>query len=183
MTGVSREPKEHGGNIVYTRLKERGYEVFAVNPNTVVEGDRAYPDLRSIPGGVEAVVIATRPEHAEATVREAANLGMTKVWMHRSMGAGSVSPAATALGRELGMVVIDGGCPLMFGPTADGGHKVMCALLKLDREGASEGLGPLSPPWSPGGKASRPRVRLVPPGVPRRPHPRSRRTRRRRWPR
>ena len=29
------------------------------------------------------------------------------------------------------MVVIDGGCPLMFGPTADGGHKVMCALLKL----------------------------------------------------
>ena len=89
MTGVSREPKEHGGNIVYTRLKERGYEVFAVNPNTdIVEGDRAYPDLTSIPGGVEAVVIATRPEHAEATVREAANLGMTKVWMHRSFGAG-----------------------------------------------------------------------------------------------
>jgi hypothetical protein len=29
------------------------------------------------------------------------------------------------------MVVIDGGCPLMFGPTADGAHKVMCALLKL----------------------------------------------------
>ena len=126
VTGVSREPKEHGGNIVYTRLKERGYQVFAVNPNTeLVEGDRAYPDLTSIPGGVEAVVIATRPEHAEATVREAANLGMTKVWMHRSMGAGSVSPAATTLGRELGMVVIDGGCPLMFGPTADGGHKFM----------------------------------------------------------
>ena len=53
VTGVSREPKEHGGNIVYTRLKERGYEVFAVNPNTdTVEGDRAYPDLTSIPGGV-----------------------------------------------------------------------------------------------------------------------------------
>ena len=83
VTGVSREPKEHGGNIVYTRLKERGYEVFAVNPNTdTVEGDRAYPDLTSIPGGVEAVVIATRPEHALDTVREAANLGMTKVWMH-----------------------------------------------------------------------------------------------------
>ncbi len=133
VTGVSREPKEHGGNIVYTRLKERGYEVFAVNPNTdTVEGDRAYPDLTSIPGGVEAVVIATRPEHASATVREAANLGMTKVWMHRSMGGGSVSerrrPASAA---STDMVVIDGGCPLMFGPTADGGHKVMCAMLKL----------------------------------------------------
>jgi uncharacterized protein len=132
VTGVSREPKEHGGNIVYTRLKQRGYEVFAVNPNTdTVEGDRAYPDLTSIPGGAEAVVIATRPERAEATVREAANLGMTKVWMHRSFGQGSVSASATSLGRELGLTVIDGGCPLMFGPTADGGHRVMCALLKL----------------------------------------------------
>ena len=132
VTGVSRRPKEHGGNIVFTRLKERGYEVFAVNPNTdTVEGVTAYPDLASIPGGVEAVVIATAPEHALATVREAANLGMTKVWMHRSMGAGSVSDEATRFGREHHMVVIDGGCPLMFGPTADGGHKVMCAMLKL----------------------------------------------------
>ena len=94
-----REPKEHGGNIVYTRLKERGYQVFAVNPNTArVQGDRAYPDLTSIPGGVEAVVIATRPEHAEATVREAANLGMTKVLLMRRFDE-SPSPAATALGR------------------------------------------------------------------------------------
>ncbi len=106
--------------------------MFAVNPNTdTVEGDPAYPDLTSIPGGAEAVVIATRPEHAEATVREAANLGMTKVWMHGSVGGSSVSPSATSLGRQLGMVVIDGGCPLMFGPTADPGHKVMCAVLKL----------------------------------------------------
>jgi len=132
VTGVSREPKEHGGNIVYKRLRERGYEVFPVNPNApTLEGDTAYPDLRSIPGGVEAVVIATRPDQAEATVQEAADLGVGRVWMHRSFGAGSVSPEATALGRERGMTVIDGGCPLMFGPTSDGGHKVMCSLLKL----------------------------------------------------
>jgi hypothetical protein len=36
-----------------------------------------------------------------------------------------------AYGREHGITVIDGGCPLMFGKTADGGHKVMCAFLKL----------------------------------------------------
>ena len=132
VTGVSREPKEHGGNIVYKRLKERGYEVFAVNPNTdTVEGDPAYADLRSIPGGVEAVVIATRPDRAEGTIREAADLGVTKAWMHRSFGGGSVSAEATSFGREHGMTVIDGGCPLMFGPTSDGGHKVMCAVLKM----------------------------------------------------
>jgi predicted CoA-binding protein len=132
VTGVSRQPKDHGGNIVFNRLKERGYDVFPVNPSTdTVEGVTAYPDLQSIPGGVEAVVIATAPEHALDTVRQAANLGMTKVWMHRSMGAGSVSDEATTFGRAHHMVVIDGGCPLMFGPTADGGHKVMCAMLKL----------------------------------------------------
>jgi uncharacterized protein len=39
VTGVSRTPKTHGSNTVYQRLRERGYEVFAVNPNArEVEG-------------------------------------------------------------------------------------------------------------------------------------------------
>ena len=97
VTGVSRTPGKHGSNVVYTRLRERGYEVFAVNPNVdEVEGDRAYHDLSAIPGGVEAV------------------LG-----------------AATEYGRAHGVNVIDGGCPCMFGPTADGGHKAMRFLLTL----------------------------------------------------
>jgi predicted CoA-binding protein len=126
VTGVSRSPETHGSNAVYRRLRERGYQVFAVNPNAQhVEGDRAYPDLASIPDGVDAVVIATRPEHAESTMRECAELGIKHVWMHRGAGAGSVSDAATRFGREQGITVIDGGCPLMFAPTADIGHKVM----------------------------------------------------------
>ncbi len=131
VTGVSRRPKGHGSNVVYLRLRDRGYEVFAVNPNAEsVEGDACYRDLGSIPEGVEAVVIGTGPEHAEATVREALDLGITQVWMHRSIGRGSVSEPATTYGRAHGMTVIDGGCPLMYGPTADPGHKVMCALFK-----------------------------------------------------
>ena len=126
VTGVSRKAEGHGGNVVYQRLRDRGYEVFAVNPNAeTVEGDKAYPTLASIPGGVEAVVIGTRPATAEATMRECAELGINHVWMHRSVGAGSVSPAATAYGRAHGITVIDGGCPLMFDPTADGAHKCM----------------------------------------------------------
>ena len=134
VTGVSaRDPKNHGSNVVYKRLRERGYEVFAVNPNaTEVEGDRAYPDLRSIPGGVEAVVIATRPETGEQTMRECAELGIRKVWMHRSFGAGSVSTAAADYGREHGIAVIDGGCPLMFEPVADAGHKAMKLVFTLN---------------------------------------------------
>jgi hypothetical protein len=130
VTGVSRQPKSHGSNTVYKRLRERGYEVFAVNPNAKeVEGDRAYENLTAIPGGVEAVVISTRPERAEATVHECAELGIEYVWMHHGAGGSSVSEAATAFGREHGITVIDGGCPLMFGPTADFGHKVLRRVL------------------------------------------------------
>jgi predicted CoA-binding protein len=127
VTGVSRNTKSgHGSNNVYKRLRERGYEVFAVNPNaSEVEGDRSYKDLSAIPGGVDAVVIGTRPERAEATMRECAELGIKHVWMHRGPGAGSVSPAATEYGRSQGITVIDGGCPCMFAPIADFGHKIM----------------------------------------------------------
>jgi uncharacterized protein len=132
VTGVSREPKDHGSNVVYKRLRDRGYEVFAVNPNTdEVEGDRCYHDLASIAGGVDAVVIATRPETAEQTMRECADLGVKHVWMHRGPGGGSVSEAAADYGRRHGIAVIDGGCPCMFGPTADAGHKVMRVVFTL----------------------------------------------------
>ena len=132
VTGVSRNPKGHGSNVVYRRLRERGYEVFAVNPNAdEVEGDRCYPDLGSIPGGVDAVVIGTRPETGEATMRECVDLGIKRVWMHRGPGTGSVSATATAYGRERGVTVIDGGCPLMFEPTADLGHKAMRFVFSL----------------------------------------------------
>ena len=132
VTGVSREPGKHGSNVVYKRLRDRGYEVFAVNPNAEeVEGDPCYHDLRSIPGGVEAVVIGTRPEIAEQTMRECSELGIGRVWMHRGPGAGSVSETAAEYGREHGIAVIDGGCPCMFGPTADFGHKVMRGVFTL----------------------------------------------------
>lgn len=132
VTGVSRHPESHGSNVVYQRLRERGYQVFAVNPNAdVVEGDHSYPDLRSIPGGVSAVVIGTRPDRAEDTMRECVELGIKHVWMHRSVGGGSVSKGATDYGREHGLNVIPGGCPLMFEPVTDGGHKTMKFVFTL----------------------------------------------------
>ncbi len=132
VTGVSRQGRDHGSNTVYRRLRDRGYDVFAINPNAdEVEGDLCYPDLKSVPGGVEAVVIGTRPEVAEQTMRDCVELGIGHVWMHRGPGPGSVSPEAARYGREHGVKVIDGGCPLMFEPTADFGHKCMRAVLTL----------------------------------------------------
>ena len=124
VTGVSRTPKSHGSNVVYDRLRQRGYEVFAVNPNAEeVEGDPCYHDLASIPGGVDAVVIGTRPEFAEATMRECVELGIKHVWMHRGLrrrkrvGSGDGVRPRTWHHRDRR------GCPLMFPQTADAGHR------------------------------------------------------------
>jgi predicted CoA-binding protein len=126
VTGVSRTPSSHGSNVVYQRLKERGYDVYPVNPNAAeIDGDPCYPDLHAIPGGVDWVLIGTRPERAQATVEECDDLGIKEVWMHRSFGGGSVSRDAADWARSHGLTVIDGGCPLMFEPVSDGGHKVI----------------------------------------------------------
>lgn len=126
VTGVSRKAEGHGANVVYNRLRERGYSVFAINPLAeTVEGDPCYPNLHSVSAGVEAVVIGTRADRAQATVEECVDLGITTVWMHRSMGAGSVSHEAAEYGRAHGITVIEGGCPLMFDPVTDGGHRFM----------------------------------------------------------
>ena len=132
--GVSRHPSTHGANSVYRRLKERGYTVFAVNPNAQsVEGDRAYPDLRSIPGGVDGVVIGTAASRAAAIVRECKQLGISRVWMHAGPAESSASPEAVQYCRANGMSVVPGGCPLMYGPTADFGHR--CLRWWLERNG------------------------------------------------
>jgi predicted CoA-binding protein len=135
VAGVSRDPAAHGANAVYVRLRQRGYEVFAVNPNAAtVEGDRSYPDLRSITGGVDGVVIATAPARAESIARQCQELGIRRVWMHRGPAQTSVSPAAVDYCRQNGIAVIPGGCPLMFAPTSDGVHR--CMRWVLERTGA-----------------------------------------------
>jgi len=130
VAGVSRGGKLPA-NAIYRKLRGAGYEVFAVNPATIeVEGGRCYPNLRSIPGGVEAVVIATPPDAADALVHESAELGIRHVWMHRSFGQGSVSASAVALGREKGLSVIDGACPMMY-VNPDVGHRCIRWILKV----------------------------------------------------
>ena len=129
---MSRHPGSHGSNVVYQRLRDRGYQVFAVNPNAdEVEGDPCYHDLASIPDGVDWVVIGTRPESAESTMRECDELGIRHVWMHRGPGGGSVSQSAVDYGRQHDIKVIPGGCPCMFDPTADTGHKAMRVMFTL----------------------------------------------------
>ena len=132
VAGVSRTDTNEAANVVYRKLRDSGYEVFAVNPNAAqLEGDDCYPSLAAIPGGVEAVVAATHPRVTPEVVRQCVELGIGHVWMHRSFGQGSVSREAVDLCRENGVKVIPGGCPMMFLSPVDLGHRCMLWFLGL----------------------------------------------------
>jgi uncharacterized protein len=134
VAGVSRNGSQHPvGNLIYRRLKTTGHDVFPVNPQMrTFEGDRCYPDLQSIPGRVDAVVIITRPETTERIVRDCNDAGVPRVWMHQSLGKGSsVSPEAVEYCRQHGISVIAGACPMMYGDGADFGHTCMRWILRV----------------------------------------------------
>jgi len=123
VAGVSRNP-DQAANAIYRKLRDAGYHVYPVNPRADhVQGERCFPDLKSLPEKVDGVVVATPPSAAPAIVEQCRELGIGRVWLHRSFGQGSVSEEAVRLGREHGLTVIAGGCPMMFCEPVDFGHR------------------------------------------------------------
>lgn len=133
VAGVSRT-KQDAANLIYRKLKATGYQVFPINPNAgAFEGDPCYPDLKSVPGGVEGVVIVTRPKLTEEIVRQCAEAGVSRVWMHQSLikSGTSVSDEAIRFCSDNSITVIAGACPMMFCQPVDFGHKCMRWMLRV----------------------------------------------------
>ncbi len=134
VAGVSRDNSHHpASNLIYRRLKSTGHDVFAVNPYMqTFDGDRCYPDVQSIPGGVDGVVVVTRPETTARIVRDCNDAGIRRVWMHQSVGRGSsVLPEAVEYCRQHDISVIAGACPMMYGAGVDFGHLCLRWILRL----------------------------------------------------
>lgn len=123
VAGVSREGNLPA-NAIFKKLRAAGFDVVPVNPNAdTVEGVPCYPNLASIPGAVDGLVIAAHPDVAAGLVRQAAALGVKHVWFHRSFGEGSVSDTALDACRAAGITPIVGGCPLMYCAPVDVAHR------------------------------------------------------------
>ena len=131
VVGVSRQSNQ-AAHFVFRKLRDAGHEVLPVNPRaTELEGVTCYPDLKSIPGAVGAVVVFTPAGAAEAVVRDCAELGITRVWLHRAFGAGSASDGAVRVAQERKLTLIPGGCPAMFCEPVDFGHKCIRWILRM----------------------------------------------------
>jgi len=132
VAGVSRTNASAPANLIYRKLRGAGYRVFAVNPQAdSVEGDPCYHSLRSLPEAADGAVLAGPASAARGLAEDCVHAGISRVWMHRALGEGSASDDAVRFCAEKGLAVIPGGCPMMFCPPVDFGHKCMRWVLRI----------------------------------------------------
>jgi predicted CoA-binding protein len=84
MVGVSRNPKKFG-HMAFKELREKGLNLIPVNP-TVGEilGQKAYPDVKSLPSDVKGVIIMTKKDQTASIVREAREKGIKNIWIQQN---------------------------------------------------------------------------------------------------
>lgn len=84
-------------------LQEQGYRIIPVNPNLdEILGERAYPDLSSVPELVDMVDIFRRPEFVGPIVDEAIEIGAKYIWMQDD----TINEKAATKARAAGMTVV-----------------------------------------------------------------------------
>src|SRR5919108_1698856 len=70
----SNQGKESYWIVLY--LKEQGYRIIPVNPTAdEILGEKAYPDLESIPEKIDVVQVFRRPEDVPPVVESAIKIG------------------------------------------------------------------------------------------------------------
>ena len=85
-------------------LIERGYRVIPVNPMaTEIFGEKAYPDLASVPEVIDVVQVFRRPEDVPPVVDEAIKVGAKVVWMQLGIVNEEAADAARAAGLQVVM--------------------------------------------------------------------------------
>jgi predicted CoA-binding protein len=81
VVGANRNPEKYG-NMIYKKLKRKGYEVYAVNPGyETVEEDPCYPTLPALPVVPDVVNFVIPPARGMSVVEEAAKLGIKYLWL------------------------------------------------------------------------------------------------------
>lgn len=109
VVGLSSRP-ERAGFYVPAYLQEHGYRIIPVNPYLEAAlGEKAYPDLGSVPEPVDLVLLFRRSEAIPPFVDQAIEIGARAVWMQ----LGIVNEAAAATARAAGLEVVMDACMMV----------------------------------------------------------------------
>ena len=83
-------------------LREQGYRIIPVNPTaTEILGEKAYPDLSSVPEKVDVVQVFRKPEDVPPVVDEAIQIGAKVVWMQEGISHEESAQKARAAGLQV----------------------------------------------------------------------------------
>ncbi len=83
-------------------LQRAGYKIIPVNPQeSVVLGEKCYPDLDSAPGPIDIVDIFRKPEFVPEIVEAAIRKGAKVIWMQEGVGHEEAARRAEAAGLEV----------------------------------------------------------------------------------
>lgn len=109
VVGLSSDPSKPS-NSVSAYMQSQGYRIIPVNPDeTEVLGERAYPNLSSIPEPVAFVNVFRRPRFCADVAREAAQVGAKALWLQ----LGIASPDARKIAEDAGMDYVEDRCVLV----------------------------------------------------------------------
>ena len=117
--GVSRKSHAFSRGLVH-ELRRRGYEVALVNPQAAeIAGVPCHSRVQDVPTAVEAALIMTPPQTTAQLVRDCAEAGLARIWLHGK----SATDEALSICRAHGIEPIVGQCPYMFLPDAEWIHR------------------------------------------------------------
>ncbi len=106
VVGLSRR-ESRPGYYVPAYMHAAGYRIIPVNPYLEEAlGEKAYPDLVSIPEPVDMVVVFRRSEDVPPVVDEAIEIGAKVVWMQ----LGIINEEAATKARAAGLQVVMNSC-------------------------------------------------------------------------
>jgi hypothetical protein len=109
VVGASQDPAKFGNRIFHS-LRNSGYTVYPVNPRGgELDGSEVYPTLADLPQSPEVIDLVVPPRVTEKVVKEAHELGLSRVWMQ----PGAESQKAIDYCHEHGMQVIYDACAMV----------------------------------------------------------------------
>jgi uncharacterized protein len=119
VVGYSRSGKKFG-NMAGKELIARGYEIYPVHPNArEIDGMTCYPNLKSLDGKADALLISIPPANVPPVLEEAVQTGLKNIWLQQ----GSFSKEVQQTVERLGLTVVSKKCILMYAPPVTSIHK------------------------------------------------------------
>ena len=108
---VGRSARAPFPKLSYREAKKAGKRVFAIDPSVEsIDGDRTYPSFDALPVPVDAAVLEPPQDEVEDWVRQAADAGIHRAWIHM----GRETPAAIELANSRGLDLYTGTCAVMY---------------------------------------------------------------------